>query len=761
MRIIDIEIEEFGKLSDFTLTPGRGITLIEGENESGKSTLLAFIRYMLYGFPRKGAVLDGDEREKRLSWRSRRASGCLTVEHEGATYRIFRKCVARGGAARESTLDELSVLRLPQGEELDLAGKTPGEYFLGFPVELYEGSLCLSQLNADRVCSGGMGEAVGDLLCAGDATLSAEEAEAKLQNARRDLQHLKGRGGRIAELEDALSTLNDALSHAKEDGAQLSELRGDLKRYRDQIRERKETLQTVTDALERTEIRRTLGLFEDCAKARAEADRCRITVENVGRQAAEELPDRESISRITLALRDLSVARERVALLTPEADRLSMVRHDEKLLNGAKKTEEWGGAEAVIATAAKSEKRVKRRRGWGILLLLLTLCCAVATYLLSAWRVYLIPATFALGAWDFVTWIAVLRARRHRKKLFGALGAPRNAMLRTYLEQCKREAEAYTRCEEQRAANEAALQEARGVQSSAMERLRTELQATGQETLYESPEQVAAYLETMNRRRTELQAALSEATVAFERANGVVQTLSAHLQHVSEQELRLRLAKIPDNEESPDTLKKQQSFLEQSIAGLERKRAEVERAESALSATSRDPILLERERISVTEELAAARHRLAALQMALEAMEQASHDLRQGVTPGLRQEAAALFAELTDGAHGELHLGADFSMTVVADGVPRPIRHFSVGCRDAAYLSLRLALLSVVSGTKPPLLLDEAFAHMDDGRAENLLNVLQNYCKEGGQCLLLTCHQREGELLAGDSTVKRVVLSRE
>ena len=121
MRIIDIEIEEFGKLSDFALTPGRGITLIEGENESGKSTLLAFIRFMLYGFPRKGAVLDGDEREKRLSWRSRRASGCLTVEHEGAIYRIFRKCVARGGAARESTLDELSVLRLPQGEELDLA----------------------------------------------------------------------------------------------------------------------------------------------------------------------------------------------------------------------------------------------------------------------------------------------------------------------------------------------------------------------------------------------------------------------------------------------------------------------------------------------------------------------------------------------------------------------------------------------------------------------------------------------------------------
>ena len=66
MRILKIEIEEFGKLRDLVLEPCEGLTLIEGENESGKSTLLAFLRFALYGFPRRGGA-DGDERDKRLS----------------------------------------------------------------------------------------------------------------------------------------------------------------------------------------------------------------------------------------------------------------------------------------------------------------------------------------------------------------------------------------------------------------------------------------------------------------------------------------------------------------------------------------------------------------------------------------------------------------------------------------------------------------------------------------------------------------------
>ena len=50
----------FGKLEHRSLSFSKGLNIIEAPNESGKSTLLAFLRVMLYGFPprERGAMAD-------------------------------------------------------------------------------------------------------------------------------------------------------------------------------------------------------------------------------------------------------------------------------------------------------------------------------------------------------------------------------------------------------------------------------------------------------------------------------------------------------------------------------------------------------------------------------------------------------------------------------------------------------------------------------------------------------------------------------
>ena len=50
----------FGKLDHSTLTFSEGLNIIEAPNESGKSTMLAFLRAMLYGLPtrERGALAD-------------------------------------------------------------------------------------------------------------------------------------------------------------------------------------------------------------------------------------------------------------------------------------------------------------------------------------------------------------------------------------------------------------------------------------------------------------------------------------------------------------------------------------------------------------------------------------------------------------------------------------------------------------------------------------------------------------------------------
>jgi uncharacterized protein YhaN len=85
MRITGIEIERFGVWEDFKQPLHRsGLTVFYGPNEAGKTTLLRFIRGVLYGFPTED-VPNPKKRNRREP-----QSGLLRVEHRGRAYEIRR-----------------------------------------------------------------------------------------------------------------------------------------------------------------------------------------------------------------------------------------------------------------------------------------------------------------------------------------------------------------------------------------------------------------------------------------------------------------------------------------------------------------------------------------------------------------------------------------------------------------------------------------------------------------------------------------------
>lgn len=757
MRILKIEIEAFGKLRSLCLEPAEGITLIEGENESGKSTLLAFLRFVFYGFPRRSGA-EGEERDKRLTWQGRSAKGSLTLSSDGQIYRLTRRAYLRGLAAREVLSEELSVLRMPEGERVELGGKTPGEYFLGLSAELYEGSLCMTQSGADRVCAPGVGEAVGELLFAGETAFSAEDAQARLQQARRDLRHLKGRGGRIAELEDELSALDHALAEAKENRVRLSALRAESARCRADAQGCRGQIADIEAALERADIDRTLALFDDHAAAKAEEERCRLLLEKARAEQGEGTVDPEAAADVALTLRHVLNSRAQQAALSREADDLAAVRHDQQLVAGAARIREAGGAAAVLKSVAGKHRKRRKCAITGMVLALLALVAGCVAWLLPQLALYLggVGAAVLLLSLCFLG--KALSLHSDLKKLLISLCVPKTVMLRTHLEQCLHERTLFLAHQARAAEVQAKLSEAQEVSRAADAALRGALARIGKETLCNDPDAITAYLEQLARHGQGQQSALSEATIALARAQSVTQTLSHRLSGIDEAALRARRDALPAAEESVDCLRQQQMLLRQTAEALERSCADAERAEAALAATARDPGALERERRRVAEALSVANRRLAAVRLALEAMDTAVETLRRSVTPALREETARLFAALTGGAHGELRLSADFSITLEEQGLPRPLSHFSAGCRDAAHLSLRLALLESLSAKRLPLFLDEALARLDDSRAKALLEALVKYCRMGGQCLLFTCHERESRLLAGESGVKRFLM---
>ena len=141
MKIVKIQINEFGPLSNRTFDFDQALTVIRGENESGKSTLLLFIKFALYGLSKRAKGGSVAEIDRALTRDGAKASGYMIVSCGKKAYRIDRYI---SKSSRNAT-ERVQVTDLDTGEACDY-GNSPGEFLLGIPAEIFENSCGISQL---------------------------------------------------------------------------------------------------------------------------------------------------------------------------------------------------------------------------------------------------------------------------------------------------------------------------------------------------------------------------------------------------------------------------------------------------------------------------------------------------------------------------------------------------------------------------------------------------------------------------------------
>ena len=92
MKIREIDIKNYGKLSNEIIKFTDGINIIYGENESGKSTVHTFIKSMLFGLERgRGRAANSDMFSRYEPWENPNYySGTLKIESGGKTFCIQR-----------------------------------------------------------------------------------------------------------------------------------------------------------------------------------------------------------------------------------------------------------------------------------------------------------------------------------------------------------------------------------------------------------------------------------------------------------------------------------------------------------------------------------------------------------------------------------------------------------------------------------------------------------------------------------------------
>ena len=194
MRIDEIAVDGFGLIHDRRLEPAPGLTLIRGENEAGKSTLLAFIRAILFGFDPKspGALAGG-----------RRGGWLVVTPADGRPIRVERYGTT-GGSGQLRLLDHDgddlgadSLVRILQGVE-----KSVYRNIFAFGLaELTEFDTLTGPAIADRIYGAGMGT----------GATSVVEVENALEKLRSDIFVKRGRIPRINVLLSEIEELDSRI----------------------------------------------------------------------------------------------------------------------------------------------------------------------------------------------------------------------------------------------------------------------------------------------------------------------------------------------------------------------------------------------------------------------------------------------------------------------------------------------------------------------------------------------------------------------
>ena len=773
MKILSANISEFGCLENLNIDFSDGFNLIMGDNESGKSTLLSFIKFILYGMPRKSQE-NAAERERSVSVKSGRASGSLKIMLEnGKCYTVERGGILRIGEKRESYSEECKIIDEESGAQIN-KGAVPGELFLGVPGTVFESTCFVRQMKTTEMSNDDIGDALSNILLSADESIDLQKSLDRLDAVRKSLLHKNGKGGSLAVLSDEIDDLTVRLERAKSDSERIISCNDSVEAMKKNASARRSELDRLDDTFTAFNSVAVIKRFEVLASHEKKLEEVKKELLLLDKENTRDgaLPSRELSVTARECAKHYSATYEASKKADEGAERAIWAKNSHKRRYSAVTADEirsGGGIEGICgAVDALTEKAKKKKRAsviFGVLANLLAVGGAVVAFLLSE----LLFAALAVCGLSVImlavcVWLSVKSKKifAERSKLFERYGLSSgdgsdtlrkclSAVLEDELEEKELEKSvvlARSAAEMRHSDLEAARAEAHRVlgmwkvssASDAIEALNETAQKARE--YHERREKISHELELEKRRVESLRSELSEYNEADLRARVSPEILEGY------------------TESAMDELERRRKFCAASLRSISEKQIIAERELVRLEAESENPA-----RVAVLLEDAKRRYadeklRYDSAVAAYEALSAAGANLRDSVTPIIRNKSGEYLSAFTDGRYGSPGIeNGCVPVAVEGGGLRMRPELLSAGTRDAMYLSLRLALLNILyKNEMPPIMLDEALSQMDDRRASNVLSMLAEFCFGGGQCLLFTCHERESRLLSSSADVKRIAL---
>ncbi len=753
MYIESINIKSFGRLTDYSITLSDGMNIFEGDNESGKSTIAEFIKFMLYGMQSK-TVGDNvlSERKKYINWNTGLASGSMTVVIDGIRILIERSMTAStDGMGNIAYRETLKMTDTETGAQLH-RGKNPGDALLGIPEDVFASTAFIRQLSGARVDGDKLSSSAENLLFTADEAVSTEKSIERLDAVRRQLLHKNGKGGSIYDKERRRAEFSMKLESAKRVAGELIIVENSIT----ELTEKRKTAESNREASRKKnknyEAVKKLHLFnrlhsvEDELSMLCSERESLITSALVG----DHFPDKDYVNELHACGNTLSSAS---ASITRLSRRLDDCRRE---LGNASDVErrrhlicDENAADEILHTAKKKQKAKRSLHITAALLLMVTVICVgvAAVYRASL----LLPLVGAAGvAVTVIGAVACLSAASAASRKLNALlteyGANSIEELPIILDEL---AAAAVRDDELSAEIESLDEELRAkydVYDGELAHAKELISKRG--ITVQSNDDIPEKLGLLTSASEMISVREDELSKKTEACRNVKAAILSDLDGADEKTVREITKEINVAEYdaiTPSALRLEVEFNENAVARLTETIHELEVKRVQLLSMREDPAELAVKLDLLTSEISSERKRYDAIMLAIQTLGRAGEGVRESIVPRIRELAKLYLSGITDGKYTNIAVNGEFAMTVNADGAFRELEYMSEGTADAAYLSLRMALIRILyKKTLPPLVFDETFAHMDDNRAAAAMKLLSS--AGNMQSIIFTCHDRESKL---------------
>lgn len=775
MKINSLNIASFGSLKNKKIDFSDGFNIIYGDNENGKTTIMAFIKMMFYGSERGSSQISKNIRKKYTPWDVSSMAGSIDFTHSGRNYRIEREFRSSNSTDKVTLCD------------LDLGTRNPcesdiGLKFFGISSAAFDRSVFINQFGfPGGDPDGELSNRLSNIALTGDESVSFDTVSTRIEKAKNALTSKTRTAGildknlkKIADLKSRIEKavmVGETNLKAKEKIAEIVKI----------ATEKQKKVALLKEQISKEQDFRNLQKLEQLLELKEQLDK--LNEDLILKDGT--LADESFVKKLEFCYKRQSTAK---AKFDSKVKEISIIENNLSALGGSPEQKEDAKNALETEVLEKSKNLsilTEKQRNLSIeendTMLKLTDSSAFK----KKFNLLLLVGGIIVFVLGLIS-IAFLGGLGIGLSLLGIITAVLGFVIRPIdkiaLDECRKKASLIKRELSELSIKEKELSNELSALKTKLQVINTALEGN-EETLRKTTEMLTIAKSELTLLEEELKAGNDVLKELFDRSNkplsGDIENDISYFQtnatkqkdikqqmnyilkdvgNISYELAREKLLELKGNSENSkidfSNIKAEYDRLLGEISELKSEAAAIcARADSAMSGAE-NPETLKRELAELIKTANAQEEYCKTCDTALEILNESYIEVRRSYGSQLEKDSAAILSKLTGNKYGSMSISKSFDVAVEETDVfgAREIDYLSSGTSDQTYLSLRLSLSKLICEDESlPILMDDVLAQYDDKRTILALEFLKEYSSDN-QIIFFTCHNDLCEKSKGFAT---------